>query len=121
MSLNRDPRTLHDLIMSPSDERCKEITQPLRRMPRLNAKTVRDWLLENEAVVTKDRDAPTQQSGQQGEGNQPAGFEEGKGEYWTKCKKNRYNEDTCPLLHPELSTKPRCTECGKVGHGKKRC
>jgi hypothetical protein len=118
---NPDPRNLLNLIMSLSEERFKEITQLLRLTPKVNGKILREWLLEEEAVVTKDRDAHTEPSDKQGEGDQPAGFKKGKGQYCTGCKKHGHDEDTCPLLHPELSTKPRCTECGKVGHGKERC
>ena len=118
---NPKGRSLYRLIMFLSEERFKETTQLLSLMPKLNANTVREWLLEEEAVVKKDRDARTVPSGQQGEGDRPAGFEKGKGQYCTGCKKHRHDEDNCPLLHPELSTKPRCTECGKVGHGKERC
>ena len=119
-----DPRSLHTLIMSLSEERFQTITQLLSLTPRLRASEVRNILLEEErkqAAVTNGPKAPSEQSGKQGEEDKSAGWGKRKGAYCTKCKKDGHDEDRCWLLHPELSTKPRCSACGKVGHGKDRC
>lgn len=119
-----DPRSLHALIMSLSEERFQTIKQLLSLTPKLEASEVRNILLEEErkqAAVTKGSKASSEQFGKQGEEDKSAGWGKRKGEYCTNCKKDGHDEDRCWLLHPELSTKPRCSACGKVGHGKDRC
>ena len=114
-----DPRNLHTLIMSLSEERFERARQMLSLTPNLTANEVRNFLLEEDrkqAAVTKGPDAPNEQSATQGQGDKLGGRY-----YCSKCKKHNHGEDRCWLLHPELSTKPPCGVCGKIGHGEDRC
>ena len=113
-----DPRNLHTLIMSLSEESFEKVTQMLSLTPNLTPNEVRDFLLEEDrkqAAVTKGPGVPPEQSATQGQGDKFGG------KHCSKCKNHSHGEDICWLLHPELSRKPRCGACGKVGHGEDRC
>ena len=114
-----DPRNLHTLIMSLSEERFQTVTQMLSLTPNLTPNEVRNMLLEEDRKHTaeiKGPNVPAEQSATQGQGEKSGGKN-----YCNKCKKHNHGEDSCWLLHPELSRKPRCGVCGKIGHGEDRC
>ena len=113
-----DPRNLHTLIMSLSEEKFETVTQIFSRTPNLTPNEMRNILLEEDrkhSTVTKGPNAATEQSTTQGQEDKSGG------KHCNKCKKHSHGEDRCWLLHPELSRKPRCGWCGKVGHGEDMC
>ena len=100
-----DPRNLHTLIMSLSEETFHRVTQKFSETPNLTPNEMRNILLEEDrkhATVTKGPNAATEQSATQGQG-------------CNKCKNHNH------ILHPEISRMPRCGGCGKFGHGEDRC
>ena len=119
-----DPRRLLTLVMSLSEEKFQAVTQMLSHTPRLTANEVRNILLKEERkqdTVMECPNAPSKQSGTQGQGDKSAGRGKRTGKYCYKCKKNGHDKDRCWFLYPELSRKPRCSACGKIGHGEDRC
>ena len=121
---DEDPRSLHTLVMSLSEEKFQTVTHLLSLTPNLTPNEVRNFLLKEDrekAAVTKGPNTPTEKSGTQGQGDKLAGRREKKSKYCNKCKKHSHGEDRCWLLHPELSRKPRCGACGKVGHAEDQC
>ena len=127
---NPDPRNLVTLVMALSEEEFQRITHLLNLTPNLTPNEFRNMLLEEEekkkkkkkqAAVTKEPNAPSEESGMQGQGYKLAGGGEGKGKYCNNCKKDGHREHRCWLLRGELSNKRPCSACGKVGHGEDRC
>ena len=121
---DEDPRSLHTLVMSLSEEKFQTVTHLLSLTPNLTPNEVRNFLLKEgreKAAVRKGPNAPTEESGTQGQGDKLAGRREREKKFCNNCKKYSHGEDRCWLLHPELSRKPRCGACGKVGHGEDGC
>ena len=96
---DEDPCSLHTLVMSLSEEKFQTVTHLLSLTPNLTPNEVRNFLLKEDrekAAVTKGPNAPTEESGMQGQGDKSAG-------------------------RREREKKPRCGACGKVGHGEDMC
>lgn len=90
-----DPRNLHTLIMSLSEETFHRVTQKFSETPNLTPNEMRNILLEEDrkhATVKKGPNVATEQSATQGQGDE--------------------------LADPRM---PRCGACGKFGHGEDRC
>ena len=87
-----DPRNLHTLIMSLSEERFQRVTQMFSLTPNLTPNEMRNILLEEDrkqATVTKGPDVPTKQSATQGQGDKFGGKQ------CSKCKMHSHGKFRC--------------------------